>query len=145
MKVQSLKGPNNQVGFTLIEVMIAATILIVVITTMTFIYQTAARSSLIASKNIELHSYIGLLLNDVKSELRAKGVIEPRSKSGQFGAINYSWYSELVKAAPPPDRFNPEKGQWEKQPVKFYLWRVTLNVDSGETSKTFVFNELSWK
>ncbi|WP_448552116.1 PilW family protein [Thalassotalea montiporae] len=140
-----MKRPNNHAGFTLIEVMVAATILIVVITTMTFIYQTAARSSLVASRNIELHSNIGLLLNDVKSELRTKGVTEPKSKSGQFGAISYSWQSELIKAAPPPDRFNPEKGLWEKQPVKFYLWQVTLNVYSGQASKTFVFNELSWK
>lgn len=136
---------NKHAGFTLVEVMIAATILIASVATMTFVYQTAARSSMTASKNVELHSYVGLLINNVKSEVRQKGVVAPLVRTGQFGKINYRWQTTLIKTGAAPDKFDPDLGSWVKQPERFYLWQVNLVVTANEYSRDFVFKEFSWK
>lgn len=138
------KFPNRSKGFTLIEVLIAATILFISVSAMTLVYRTASISSITASKNVSFSGSVGLILNTIKSEVRGSNATSPQSGSGHIAGTDYSWQTELVSKSAPPSRFDVDSGNWVTPPDRFYLWKVELKINNESKEKNYNFKEISW-
>lgn len=138
------KSINKTSGFTLLEVLVASTILIITISAMTLIYRTAVLSSTKASKNVQLYGNISLITNTIQNQIRGGNSTKSKSGENQINGTKYSWKSELIEKKGAPLRFNPDEGIWEEQPARFYLWKVYLTVENENLSKNYEYHELSW-
>lgn len=139
------KLKTKQQGFTLVEVLIAGVILIIVISTMTFVYRTAALSSSKASNSVRLSGSVGLILTTIKSQIRGRNATNAMSGEGSIDDIQYQWQSTLIDNKPAPPRFNASDGNFQTQSSRYYLWQVNLSIQSKTLNKTFQFQEISWR
>lgn len=135
---------NKSAGFTLIEVMIAGVILIISLATMTLVYRGAALSSQKAADNIEFSASVGLIFNTIQGRVRGANAVEPVSGEGVIEGVKYHWTSRLIEKKGAADRLDPESGEFQAQPERFYLWDIQLIVERGSKQRTYHYKELSW-
>ena len=139
------KFPAKTSGFTLVEIMIASVILFTAITIMTLVYRTAVLSSGKATNNVKISSTVTMVMSNIKSHIRGGNALKPLSGNGNIDGIEYQWQSTLLKKASPPKRFNPDEGKWLVQPERYYFWQVALTLTYGSLTKSYKYNEVSWK
>ena len=139
------KSITRQQGFTLIEVLVAGVILITVISTMTFVYRTAVLSSSKAANSVKLSGSVGLILTTIQSKIRGSNTTVPLAGAGVINEVNYSWQSTLVENKAAPPRFNSGDGNFQSQDYRYFLWQVNLTVSFSTKTKTYEFQEISWK
>ncbi|MEH8021209.1 PilW family protein [Rheinheimera metallidurans] len=132
-------------GFTLIEVLIAATILFTVVASVSQIYQGAAQSSIKASRSVELSALVPLLVDTISFNLRQADVSQTITQQGVLNSYQFSWSAAVIKKAPPPPQFQLETDSFVTLDNKFYLWQVQLTINKEEYSQQFEFTSLSWK
>jgi type II secretory pathway pseudopilin PulG len=138
------KISNKAAGFTLVEVMIAGVILIMSLTTMTLVYRGAALSSQKAADNVEFSASVGLIFNTIQSQIRGANAVEPLSGEGVIDNVTYHWTSRLIERKGAADKLNPESGEWQPQPERFYLWNIELIVERENKQRRYIYKELSW-
>jgi type II secretory pathway pseudopilin PulG len=131
-------------GFTLIEVLVAGVILIISLSTMTLVYRGAVLSSGKATDNIDFSASIGLIFTTIEQEIRGKNVTSSAKGSGSLDGITYRWQSQLLESRGAADRLNPDSGDWEVQPERYYLWNVELIVEKKGKQRVYNFKEISW-
>jgi len=136
---------NKQQGFTLIEVLVAGFILIIVISTMTFVYRTAVISSIKASNSVKLSGSVDLIISNIKNTIRNGNTISPLAKSGKVAEVTYQWQTHLLANKAAPARLNAESGTSLAQPKRFYLWQVDLTLKYQTLTKRYQFKEISWQ
>jgi prepilin-type N-terminal cleavage/methylation domain-containing protein len=132
-------------GFTLIEVLIAATILFTVVATVSQIYQGATQSSIKASRSVELSALIPLLADTISFNLRQADVTQTITQQGILDDYQFSWTASVVRKGAPPPRFELESDSYVTLDEKFYLWQVQLTISKENYSQKFEFTSLSWK
>lgn len=132
-------------GFTLIEVLIAATILFTVVATVSQIYQGATQSSIKASRSVELSALVPLLADTISFNLRQADVTQTISQQGILNDYQFSWTASVVRKGAPPPRFELESDSFVTLDEKFYLWQVQLTISKESYSQKFEFTSLSWK
>lgn len=132
-------------GFTLIEVLIAATILFTVIAVVSQSYRNAATASEKARRSVELVGVVPLLLDTIRFRLREADINQTIEQQGVLNDFEFSWQAQVVKKGGPPDRLDPEDGGVVSFDDKFYLWQVELTLSKQQYSQQFRFNELTWK
>ena len=111
----------------------------------TFIYRTSVITSIKASANVKLYGTIDLIISSIQSDIRGGNAVSAMSGQGSIDSTDYRWTSRLQKQSPPRPRFSAEDGKWLTQPIKYYLWSVSLTVLSENVEKEFTFKEVSWK
>lgn len=131
-------------GFTLIEVLIAATILFTVIAVVSQSYRNATTASEKASRSVELVGVVPLLLDTIRFRLRQADVSQSIDQEGVLNGFVFSWQARVIKTGAPPDRLDPEDGGTVSFDDKFYLWQVDLSVSKQQYIQQFSFNELTW-
>jgi len=136
---------TKQQGFTLIEVLVAGLILIIVISTMTYVYRTAVLSSTKASNSVKLSGSVGLILTSIQSRIRGNHATEPMSGQGVINGVKYQWQSTLINNKPAPPRFNAGDGSFQPQASRYFLWQVNLSVQHNTLVKSYEFQEVSWR
>ncbi len=130
-------------GFTLVEVLIAASILFFSIAVITEAY----RSSLLASRRADivarLLAPLPVIVGNVRNTLRESG--QPRvTGKGQAIGVDYSFEADTIQFKSSASQFNPDEGGFVDSPPRYRLYRVTLALQAEGQSRQFQYQELAW-
>ncbi|GIU49880.1 hypothetical protein TUM4438_34440 [Shewanella sairae] len=135
---------RRQTGFTLIEVLIAATILFAVIGVVSQTYRGATISSAKATRSAELLGITPLLLDTIRFRLKMEPKLRAVEDEGVLNEFVFNWRAQVTQNGAPPSRLSPEDGGMVSFDNKFYLWDVELTISKDDYSQTFQFQELTW-
>ena len=138
--------PLKNKGFTLIEVLVAATILFAVIAMVSLLYRTAYVSSEKAQLRIEQAGVLPALLELVQNELRinVSPSVTELTGEGLIWQLPYQWQANLQEFKAPVVRFDAETGITEEYAPRYQLWQVDLLLGSGKSALDYHYTEFSW-
>ncbi len=139
---------QKQLGFTLIEVLIAAVIMFTVLATASLSFRGAVTASERASRTTELLAPLPWITSTIRDSLRDRVLEAPTpeySGNGALFGVDYRFHAELVRFGSPPPRFDPDAMDFVEYAPRFGLYDVELTLDrEGETS-SFIYQELAWQ
>ena len=137
---------QNNNGFTLIEVMVAAVILFSVIATVSMVYRGAFLSSEKANKHTNLASVLPAVLATIQEEVqvRSRTSVTEINQDSSAWQVNYQWSAKLLKFKAAPEKLDVDSGDFIKPPLKYKLWEVSLVLELNGLSKQYTYNELGW-
>ncbi|WP_462173405.1 PulJ/GspJ family protein [Pseudoalteromonas xiamenensis] len=137
---------SRALGFTLLEVLVAAVILFSCVMSITLVYRTSLLSAEKAIGKLQQTSIVPSTLKLVQLEMRKNNqpeigqIIEG---NGEQFDIPYHFNAEVIQLASPPDKLDYSTGVTEKHPNKFVLYKVTLEI--GIRAKLiYEYNEIAW-
>ena len=136
---------SKTAGFTLIEVLIAATILFTVVAAVSQVYQGATKASMSASRSVEVSALVPLLADTISFHLRQADVTQQVSQQGILNDYRFSWTASVIRKGAPPPRFELETDSFTTFDEKFYLWQVELEIEKDSYTQQYQFTTLSWK
>lgn len=133
---------KNQIGFSLIEVLIASLILSISIALVSELYKFSSFSAKKAASKAVLEQSKFILLQSVKSKLRAKASISKLTKiEGQefLYGHSFNWVADRIKftarAASVVDQIPPRP--------QFAIYKVTIS-NEGNDLEIFTFEVFTW-
>ena len=135
---------KRQAGFTLIEVLIAATILFLVLAVAGYSYQSSLLASRKAESLVALVTPVPMILETVRNDLRQHPEAE-RSGQGTLLGVHYDFEAKTVRYAPPPARFDPDEAGFTTYPPRFRLYDVSLTLERGGAQRRYLYQELAWE
>lgn len=130
-------------GFTLVELLIAGTILFAVITTITEAYRTSLQSSLRAEETVRIITPLRLIVSDIANELQNE-VAETSQGGGTMLGVNYRYAAQSVLFTPPATRFEPDTSNFRNYEPRYRLYDVNLTLTYRGRSREFKYQELAW-
>ena len=136
--------PSKTSGFTLIEVLIAATILFLIIAMSTEVFRVVTTSSAKAQRAVEVSSVVPLIVESVRQELQTGRVTQDTDGDGSFMSVEYYWRAQLLEKRPAPERFDPDEMEVKTYRDRFYFWTVELTIQLNDYSREFVYEEVTW-
>ena len=142
----SLHAISNtaQRGFTLVEILIAATILFIVVGLVAEVYRAANLSGGKASRSADAALVTPLLMDTIQARVRQALPDEKLSEQGVLLGFRFEWKAQVIKKGGSAPRFSPENDQAVSGETRFYLWQVDLTLEAGSYQRSFQFTELSW-
>lgn len=144
MAAEALGRRRREAGFTLIEVLIAATILFLVIAVAADTYRSALLASRKAEGLLELLTPLSLVTAAVRDSLRST----PREQltgGGELLGVHYRFQAATARYGPPAARFDPDAGAFTRYSPRFRLYDVRLTLSKGERQREFLYQELAWE
>jgi prepilin-type N-terminal cleavage/methylation domain-containing protein len=133
-----------QRGFTLVEVLIASTILFAVLGVASMSYRAALRASETAERTVAMLTPIPLITAAIRSELRSRPV-ETSAGRGEMLGVGYEWEATTSRYGPPPRRFDPDQVGFVEYPPRFRLYDVRLTLSYGGGNREYLYEELAWE
>lgn len=130
-------------GFTLVELLIAGTILFAVITTITDAYRTSLQSSLRAEEAVRMITPLRFIVSDIANELQ-KDAAETRQGDGTMLGVSYRYSAQSVLFLPPASRFDPDTSNFRSYEPRYRLYDVNLTLTYRGRSREFKYQELAW-
>lgn len=131
-------------GFTLIEVLIAGSIMFIVLVMVTDSFLTARNSARHAENVIAMLEPVSFIREDIKRQL-FQGAGENKTGEGAAGQIRFSWHAAVTERAAPPSRFDLESNTTTEYAEKFYLYQIDLILYFNGQEKSLNYNELIWR
>jgi len=135
---------RRQAGFTLLEVLIAATILFAVLAVATETYRNALLASSRAEGLLNLLTPLPLITSSIRSQLRSNPVEELEGDAELLG-VNYRWQATTARYGAPARRFDPDVADFRTYPPRFRLYDVRLKLERGGQERVFLYQELAWE
>lgn len=136
---------RKQLGFTLVEILIAATILFIVVGLVAEVYRAANLSGGKASRSADAALVTPLLMDTIQARVRQAQPDEKFSEQGVLLGFRFEWQAQVIKKGGSAPRFSPENEFPVSGETRFYLWQVDLTLESGSYQRSFQFTELSWR
>jgi type II secretory pathway component PulJ len=130
-------------GFTLIEVLIAATILFASLVIISESYRESMASSRKADAIAKMLTPLPLIVSGIRNDLR-ENPTERREGEGDMLGVHYRFQASTVRFEPPPTRFDPDTTMVTSYAPRYRLYDVKLRLELGEESREFIFQELAW-
>jgi prepilin-type N-terminal cleavage/methylation domain-containing protein len=134
---------SRQRGFTLVEVLIAATILFTVIAVAAESYRAALLSSRRAEAVVAMLAPLPLVTAAVRSALRDDPA-ERREGAAEILGVQYRFEATTARFAPPPARLDPDTGEYRQYAPRFRLYDVRITLQYRGQSRDYVYQELAW-
>ena len=135
---------KRQAGFTLLEVLIAATILFTVLAVATETYRNALLASSRAEGLVNLLTPLPLITSAIRSQLRSNPV-EKLDGAAQLLGVTYEWEATTVRYGSPARRFDPDFTDFRDYPQRFRLYHVRLKMARAGQERVFLYQELAWE
>ena len=139
-----MAGLRGQHGFTLVEVLIAAVIMFMVLSTATLSLRTALHASERAARTAELLAPLPWITPVIRESLRADPADE-RSGEGQLFGVAYRYRASIVRLGAPPTRFDPDAADFLEYAPRFALYDVELQLERDGETESFIYQELAWR
>jgi prepilin-type N-terminal cleavage/methylation domain-containing protein len=136
--------PACQAGFTLVEVLVAATILFFVIAAAADAYRTALASSARAEATVRMLVPLPLITASVREAIREKAGRPVQGRASLLG-VAYEFDATSIRSGAPPRRFDPDTAQFRDYPPRFHLYRVQLTLRAGGVARSFTYREVAWQ
>ena len=134
----------RQRGFTLVEVLIASTILFTVLGVASMSYRAAVLASAKAEATVAMLTPVPLITAAIRSQLRTKPV-EASAGSGELLGVGFEWEATTSRYGSPPRRFDPDTTSFVDYPPRFRLYEVRLTLAYRDSSREFLYEELAWE
>jgi prepilin-type N-terminal cleavage/methylation domain-containing protein len=134
----------GQGGFTLVEVLVAATILFFVIAAAADAYRTALASSARAEATVRMLVPLPLITASVREAIREKAGQAVQGRASLLG-VDYEFEAASIRTGSPPTRFDPDTAQFRDYPPRFHLYRVQLTLRSAGVARSFTYREVAWQ
>jgi hypothetical protein len=135
---------KRQGGFTLLEVLIAATILFTVLAVATETYRNSLLASGRAEGLVSLLTPLPLITSSIRSQLRSNPV-ETLAGGSELLGVDYRWEAATVRYGSPPRRFDPDATDFVDYPQRYRLYDVRLTLRRGSQQRSFIYQELAWE
>lgn len=133
---------DNPQGFTLIEVLIAMTILFALVTTGLVAFQNAQNNSQRATRVIKLLNQVEYIKHSIKAELLQNPMAT--AGTGSFAGVSYQWQAETTALLAAPPTIDPDSGVDTVPEPRFRLAQISLTLSLGSTERQFYYQELTW-
>ncbi len=133
----------RQLGLTLIEVLLAATILFTTLAVAADAYRTSVAASRKAATSVKMLAPLPGIITAVQEALRA----DPQDRlsgSGQLLGVNYKFDAITLKFAAPPSGFDQDSAEFVEYQPRFRLYKVDLTLMVGSADRVFSYRELAW-
>jgi type II secretory pathway pseudopilin PulG len=131
-------------GFTLVEVLIASTILFGSLVVISEAYRTSMAASHRAEAVTRLLAPLPLIVKSVRQRLR-DNPIEVVEGSGEIFDVQYRFAAKTARFEPPPPRFDPDLGGFTTYAPRFRLYDVTVILQAEGYQREFLYQELAWQ
>jgi hypothetical protein len=135
---------KRQGGFTLLEVLIAATILFTVLAVATETYRNALLASGRAEGLVAMLTPLPLITSSIRSQLRSNPV-ERLDGGADLLGVNYRWEATTARYGSPPRRFDPDATDFRDYPPRFRLYDIRLELRRGRQERVFLYQEVAWE
>jgi prepilin-type N-terminal cleavage/methylation domain-containing protein len=135
---------KRQRGFTLLEVLIAATILFTVLAVATETYRSALLASSRAAGLVSMLTPLPLITSSIRSQLRANPV-EKLDAGSELLGVRYQWEATTVRYGAPPRRFDPDATDFISYPPRFRLYDIRLELRRAGQKRVFLYQEIAWE
>jgi prepilin-type N-terminal cleavage/methylation domain-containing protein len=135
---------NRQRGFTLLEVLIAATILFTVLAVATETYRNSLLASSRAQGLVTMLTPLPLITSAIRNQLRSNPV-EKLSGSSELLGVGYEWEAITVRYGSPPYRFDPDMTDFVSYPKRFRLYDIRLKLRRAKQEREFLYQEIAWE
>lgn len=130
-------------GLTLVEVLIAATILFAALTIASESYRTALASSTRASTVVRILAPTPAIVSTIRQRLR-DAPLERMQGGGEMLGVDYEFEAVSVRFTPPPAQFDADLSDFAAYEPRFRLYDVKLRLSAGGQQRLFVYQELAW-
>jgi hypothetical protein len=130
-------------GLTLIEVLIASTILFAAITVVSETYRTSLAASDKAERLVRLVTPLPLITAKIRDDLRTN----PQNRvtgSGEFLGVVYSFEATSIAFEPPARRFDPDMSGVVDYAPRYRLYDVTVALKLGSARRSYIYQEIAW-
>jgi hypothetical protein len=130
-------------GFTLVEVLIAASILFFSITVITEAYRASLLSSRRADIVARMLAPLPLIVGNIRNTLRESG--QPRvTGEGKALGVDFAFEADTLRFESSATQFNADEGAFVDSPPRFRLYRVTLIVQAEGQRRELEYKEIAW-
>jgi prepilin-type N-terminal cleavage/methylation domain-containing protein len=131
-------------GFTLVEVLIASVILFAAITIAADTYRTHLITPEKATATAKMLTPLPLIVGTIRNDLQ-QSPTESLEGRGELLGVRYDYRADTLQFAPPPRRFDPDRGEFRDYPPRYRLYGVKLNLYWQRRSRQFEYRELAWQ
>ncbi|MBE1302115.1 MAG: hypothetical protein GJ680_19685 [Alteromonadaceae bacterium] len=131
---------RNYKGFSLVEVLVAAFILFLVLSTVTISYTGAVKGTLSATQSTKLFGYLPLLVEDIAFAVKNG----EKSGNSHFLDIQYSWHLEPIESKEMASFYDNESFQDSSSGRVVYLQKVVLVTTYKGRTIDHSFKVVSW-
>ena len=135
---------NRQRGFTLLEVLIAATILFTVMAVATETYRNSLLASGRAQGLVTMLTPLPLITSAIRNQLRSNPVEKLDGRAELLG-VEYEWEATTVRYGSPPYRFDPDVTDFVSYPKRFRLYDIRLKLRLAKQQREFLYQEIAWE
>ena len=135
---------KRQRGFTLLEVLIASTILFTTIALVSETFRAAMRSSAKAEGVVTMLTPLPLITSSIRSQLRSNPVDHLEGGANLLG-VDYRWSATAVRYGSPAPRFDPDDGGFRDYPPRFRLYDVRLELHCLGQNRLYEYQEVAWE
>jgi type II secretory pathway component PulJ len=130
-------------GFTLVEVLIAATIMFATIAVVSDTYRASLAASRKAESTVRLLAPLRAVLSLIQQRLLKESSAE-LSDSGEMMGVSYSFVAKSISFLPPAPRFDPDAGEQLYYQPRYRLYEVSLRLSIAEQVRDFTYREIAW-
>jgi prepilin-type N-terminal cleavage/methylation domain-containing protein len=135
---------RRQRGFTLLEVLIAATILFTALAVATETYRSNLLASSRAEALVTMLTPLPMITSSIRSQLRSNPV-EKLDGGSELLGVRYEWEANTARYGAPPRRFDPDATDFITYRPRFRLYDVRLTLHRGQQKRVFLYQELAWE
>ena len=135
---------RRQGGFTLLEVLIASTILFAALAVASETYRSTLMASSKAQTLVEMLTPLPLITSSVRNQLRSDP-LEERDGAAAMMGIDYRWRATTARYEPPPARFDADRLDFVTYPPRFRLYDVELELRLRGQKRVFIYQEVAWE
>ena len=132
--------------FTLIEVLVATTILLATIVVSSNIYLTSIASTSAASNHLVINRIVPSLMDGIQFSIR-QGAQQGQTTLGNQGVewdVKYQWSAVVERSSSAPQYFSDIERRWVRSERQYQLWAVALTLELNGTTREVSYRELAW-
>ncbi|GAB2921881.1 PilW family protein [Rheinheimera gaetbuli] len=135
---------QKQQGFTLIEVLIASSILFLAIAIAVISFSATRQTSVMATERIALHTPLNIIVDQVETALRPAAA-ETLSGEGRLGSVAYRWQANLnSRYSPKAIPTNEQDGSQAQVENRFLLFDIQIQLESAGAKRSYSYQKLGW-
>ncbi|WP_258807324.1 type II secretion system protein [Pseudidiomarina sp. CB1] len=132
---------RDSAGFTLIEVLIAMTILTASVVTAMLAFQNNMRNSAKAAEVTHLLTQVEVLRSAIEFDLQHT---DRRQQELFSQGVRATWKAEQVAYEAPAKYFSDAELDFREYGPRYRLYAVTLTMEFGTSRREFNYEELVW-